>query len=332
MGVFAPAQDLANHPLQAGKGRTPLQPGLLQPADHLKRLQQANVEIRGEQGVPHGGLAADHGVLERAEAIEPRIDEMLQHRQRLGAGNCPPKRRTNPWQARFRGGLKLLSQLVHLGNHGPGDCIRRKDQWFRPHQPLGRCLAILLVVVPLSTKRLAVIAHQHAKTLAALPVEQFHAQLLVGSSPGAEIIPAPEKSIGEMPHQWRRQGQPFNRFTKGALCWLHQMQLADLVLGQPILQRLSKGWGLQQVHRPAPLAQLGSEMPHGTPHQHQLLAVIVALLQHRAALNQQYPGSCGGVGCQSCLEGVQLVAQHPDANHAQASPASRQARRATAAA
>ena len=97
VGVFAPAQDLANHPFQARQGRTPLQPCLLQPADHLKRLQQANVEIRGEQGVPQGGLAADHGVLERAEAIEPRIDEMFQHRQRLAAGNCPPERRTNPW-------------------------------------------------------------------------------------------------------------------------------------------------------------------------------------------------------------------------------------------
>ena len=172
-----------------------------------------------------------------------------------------------------------------------------------------------MIKIPLAAEGLAVVSHQHAKTLAALPVKQLHAQLLVGPGPGREFLPAPEKGIRAVPHQRHWQVQPLDRHPEGALGRLHQMQFADALFRDPALQSIGKGGGFAVVHAPAALAQLGGEVAHGTPHQHQLLAVVAAVLQHRSAFDQQHPCFCRSEAGEGRLAWRELVAEHPDPLH-----------------
>ena len=75
-------------------------------------------------------------------------------------------------------------------------------------------------------------------------------------------------------------------------------------------------------------------MAHGTPYQHHLLAVIGAPIQNRSTLHKHYTGLCWIHTSQSALPGIELIPKHPDSDrHAVgASPAKRQALRASAAA
>ena len=181
--------------------------------------------------------------------------------------------------------------------------------------------------------RLALALHQHAEAAAALPIEQLQAQLLVALGPGGELLAAPEEGIAGDPLHWQLQLQCLDRLAEPTIGWLHQAQLSDPRAGDPVAHRRAEALALHVVHRPAGGAQLLGEVAHGAPHQYQLLAVIGAALQHRNALHQQHPRRRGIHTGQGALGRVQLIPEHPDANrHAGASPARRQALRATAAA
>ena len=337
VGVLPPAQDLPDHPLQAGEGCLPLPTGLLQAADHLQRMKQAQIEIGGKQGMPEGGLPMHHGVLVRAETIQSGGDEVLQHLQRLGPGYGPAE----GFQiTRQRCAAQVLLQLPHLGQHRFGDGIRGKPERCGTLQLARRSLAILLVVIPLTAKRLAVVVEQHLKTTSTLPIEQLQAQLAIGARPGGKGLTAPEEGVGGMPHErWercrcqarvRRRPQPLDRLAERPFGRFHQVQFTDLVFRAPLPHQWPKVLPLEGVHSPTGLAQGHGEVAHGAPHQHELLAVVTPL-QHGMAFHHQHPDAAGAVGGEGALVEIELVAQHPDADHAAAaSPVRRQARRATA--
>ena len=261
VGVFPPAQNLADHPLQAGQGHgvgsvgrrvrflrilrlvavggcgvqggmrgrfwrgaCRLPTGLLQALDHLKRMQQPEVDEGGEQRMPEGGLAAHHRILIRAEAGKAGGNEVLQHRQGLLAAHRPAEglQITRQWSEPAAGPTGI--EPPHLGDHRQGDDVRLKPQRRWTGQPLGGGAAVVMVVVPLAAEGRGagpLPLHQDAEAPPPLAIEQLHAQLAAAVGPSGEVLAAPQKGVGGMPDQggWRGQGGP-RRANRQSWRWL----------------------------------------------------------------------------------------------------------------
>ena len=80
VGVFPPTEDLANHTLEAGQGHLLGQPLRFEALDDLQRMEQTQIQVRRQQGMPKGGFAAHHRVLERSKSRQTRCDEVIQDR------------------------------------------------------------------------------------------------------------------------------------------------------------------------------------------------------------------------------------------------------------
>ena len=292
--------------------------------------------------MPERGLPRHHRVLVRPEASQTRGDELLQHLQRLRPGDGPAERLEVPRQGGVPFRLALRIQLPHLVDHRLGDRIGFKPQRLRTFEALRRRLAVVGIEIPLPTERLGGLAralHQHAEAAATFPVKQLQAELLVARGPGGEVAAAPEEGVARHPHQRHRQLQPLDGRAETAIGRLHHPQFANAVRLDPSAHGLGKALGFEVIHRPALLLELGGEVAHRAPHQHQLLAVVGPLLKHGAAFHQQHPCLIRGQSGKGRLFAVELIAQDPDADRhrsppaqAAASPASRQALRARAAA
>ena len=334
MGVLPPPQDLADDPLQTGQRHGAVASGLLQDSNHFQGVEQAEVQIRREQRMPQGGFAVDHGVLIGAKSRQAGVDEVLQHRQGLGAAHPPPEGLQltgQGWQSAL---LALLIQLPHARHHRLGDGVGFKPQRLWAPQPFGGGAPVVVVVIPLAPQGLGrrpLTLHQHGKAAPPLPVEQLHAQLAIPIRPGGEGLATPEEGIAGQPIERHRQRQPLNRLSESPIRRFHQPHLLDAVAGDPVAHALPELLANPVVDGPSGLSQLLGEVPHSAPHEHQLLSVIGPLPEHRAALHQQHPCSIGlGTG-KGRLGLGQLIPEHPDAEgHAGASPAKRQALRATA--
>ena len=276
MGELTPPQQLPDHAFQACQGHLLFSPSLLKLADHSQRLQQAEVDVRANQRMPQGGLAAHHGVLVGAKSRQTGSDEVLQHLLGLVLGHAPTKCLAFTWQ------LIALSQCLELGDHSGGDRIGFKPQRGWPLKSFRRWLAVVLIEIPLTALGLIPI-HQHVEALAPLPIEKLHAELLFAAGPTAEFLCGPEELVVVNPLELTGPvavlRQAINGLADRAIRWCHHQQPADAVLLQPGDQRLGMGGSLELIHLPTRLPQFSSEVALGTPKQ-DLFLQVRALPQH----------------------------------------------------
>ena len=174
---LAPAEDLADKPLDSVQRRMAGVPGRLGGANSLRRQQQAGIQIEADMAVIHPGLALDHRILIGAEQRQSFGDEPIQNLKRLIAGHG----KTEIIQITEMVRAALGDKRQNLGGDGVGGKFR--GLWDRQGQIGG--FAVFRVIVPFAADRLAAL-HQHIMMTAHLAIEEFHAKLLAALGPAFE--------------------------------------------------------------------------------------------------------------------------------------------------
>ncbi|CAO5258746.1 branched chain amino acid efflux pump [Frankia sp. AgKG'84/4] len=172
--VLAPAEHLADEALDAGDRRVAPPVGVLGGAGDLQRMQQAQVQRRGQGGVGHRRVGGEHRVLVRAEGGEAVPDERVQGPQRLVAGRGEPARPVDPAEPGVPVAFEPVKVVADLGVDVRLDRAPRFGQ-AEPAPVARRWFAVVVVVVPLSARRLGAV-HQNAVAMPLPPVEILHQQ------------------------------------------------------------------------------------------------------------------------------------------------------------
>ena len=257
--VFAPAQDLADVAFGRGQRDLARPPRRLDAGNHFPRIQQLQVQRRGDQRVVQPGLPGPHRVLPASEVAQAVGHEVVERFQRLGT-------RQRPAEAVQAPGVVGVA-LAHLGQHLLCDLVRREAQR-RRHQPRALAaegLAVVGVEVPLAAGGLVAV-HQHAMALAHLAVEVLHAQLAPSLGVQGERLTAAQEVtvLAELDRHAGLRRSGGQGLAHAPLARLGQHD----ALGRPLAQRGEQGVGqralvvLQVGQRHAARAQRGRVVAH----------------------------------------------------------------------
>ena len=158
----------------------------------------------------------------------------------------------------------------HIRDHALGDFIRleaaRRDAQTRPR--LAKRLAIVVIEVPLATRRLALL-HQHTRVLPHLAVEELHAELFAAFRMLLKHLPRAEK-MPVRPHlklhvRFARHSldlachAPFPRLDHDQLLRLQALDCLAELLREGLAPFPAE---LAIVHPPSTLFQRLAKMPH----------------------------------------------------------------------
>nr|GEU28581.1 hypothetical protein [Tanacetum cinerariifolium] len=164
--VLAPAQDLPDKAFGCRQRRRAFFMRAQYPVHHLARRQHLDVHGKRQQRVEQAPRLETHRILELAEVGQGVLDETLELRQRFVAVERPAEtggvRRAEAFRARRFDGRPQRAVVVPAAQVGR-----------LPRDAFPRC-AVVMVEVPLTAGRLAVVGHQDAVAHAHVAVKMLH--------------------------------------------------------------------------------------------------------------------------------------------------------------
>ena len=268
----------------SGSPSAPSRASALGRAHELQRVEQPEVQRRGEQRVRQPPVAGQHRVLVRAEGRQPVVEEVRQRAQRLGAGDGEQPRAVDPDERdlagrsqRSRSARTSSSISSSSGHHGSGTGTRAVG---------GRRLAVVVVEVPAAADRVGAV-HQHAVAPAAVAVEVLHQQPAGRTGvPRATRVPAQAANSSCVFTKPRAASTCDARTAARTRSRLRQVVGAQTDSGsahrsQRLARRCAPGGGRL-------LAQLGGAVAQRREHEVGLLPVEAAAGEHRLRLDEQH--------------------------------------------
>jgi hypothetical protein len=179
--ILTPTQDLPGETFDGVERRASSTVCLLRLAAHLRRQQEAGVEVLRHGGVEQIILVLQHRVLEVAKARQGVLDEVRERPLCVGAGRGEPERLDLAEVA----GKAPRDQI----EHGARDPIGCKPHGLRQLYVVPGGLPVLRIEVPALARRLTVLVDEKAGALAHLAIERLHDELAPTFRPVCERPP-----------------------------------------------------------------------------------------------------------------------------------------------